>query len=95
MIEFMKETMLVMKYSLKRLLSGKRMVLLLVSGLFVLISMLMSMESPFAVLSAIVFYGITTGVPQLPTPYEWVGIALMFAAILISQYEPKKKTSQA
>lgn len=58
-------------------------------------SMLMSMESPFAVLSAIVFYGITTGVPQLPTPYEWVGIALMFAAILISQYEPKKKTSQA
>ena len=53
-------------------------------------SMLMSMESPFAVLSAIVFYGITTGVPQLPTPYEWIGILLMFAAILISQYQPKK-----
>lgn len=58
-------------------------------------SMLMSMESPFAVLSAIVFYGITTGIPQLPTPYEWCGILLMFAAILISQYTPKKKTSQA
>ena len=53
-------------------------------------SMLMSLESAFAVLSAIVFYGITTGDPKLPTGYEWLGIVLMFAAIMISQAPTKK-----
>ena len=54
-------------------------------------SVLMSLESAFAVLSAIVFYGITTGDPKLPTGYEWVGIVLMFAAIMISQWPRKNK----
>ena len=52
-------------------------------------SVLMSLESAFAVLSAIVFYATTTGDPKLPTGYEWLGILLMFAAIMISQWPQK------
>lgn len=54
-------------------------------------SILMSLESTFAVLSAIAFSAITTGVPELPTGYEWIGIVLMFLAIVISQVPEKKK----
>lgn len=55
-----------------------------------LASMLMSLESSFAVLSAIVFSMVTTGTAQLPTGYEWIGIALMFTAIMLSQLPQKK-----
>ena len=54
-------------------------------------SMLMSLESAFAVLSAIVFSSLVSGVPELPTGYEWIGIILMFSAIMISQIPQKKK----
>lgn len=54
-------------------------------------SMLMSLESTFAVLSAIVFYAITTGNPKLPTGYEWLGIAFMFVAIMLSQWPERKR----
>lgn len=54
-------------------------------------SMLMSLESSFAVLSAIAFSFVTTGVVQLPTEYEWIGIGLMFTAIMLSQLPQKKK----
>lgn len=54
-------------------------------------SMLMSLESAFAVLSAIVFSSIASGVPELPTGYEWTGIILMFTAIMLSQL-PEKRT---
>lgn len=56
-----------------------------------LASMLMSLESSFAVLSAIVFGVLTTGELQLPTGYEWIGIGLMFTAIMLSQLPTKKK----
>ena len=56
-----------------------------------LASMLMSFESSFAVLSAIVFGVVTTGSSQLPTGYEWTGIALMFFAIMLSQLPQKNK----
>lgn len=55
-----------------------------------LASMLMSLESSFAVLSAIVFGLITTGAAELPTGYEWIGIILMFTAIMLSQLPIKK-----
>ncbi|MBE6735134.1 MAG: DMT family transporter, partial [Ruminococcaceae bacterium] len=54
-------------------------------------SMLMSLESAFAVLSAIVFSSLVSGVPELPTGYEWIGIILMFSAIMISQLPQKKE----
>lgn len=54
-------------------------------------SMLMSLESAFAVLSAIVFSFLTTGVAELPTTYEWIGILLMFTAIMLSQLPERKK----
>lgn len=54
-------------------------------------SMLMSLESAFAVLSAIVFSFLTTGVAELPTAYEWIGILLMFTAIMLSQLPERKK----
>ncbi len=57
-------------------------------------SMLMSLESAFAVLSAIVFSSIVSGVPELPTGYEWIGIILMFTAIMLSQLPEKKKLNQ-
>lgn len=53
-------------------------------------SILMSLESTFAVLSAIVFSVVVTGVPQLPTGYEWVGSGLMFIAIMLSQLPEKR-----
>ena len=43
-MRWIKETLLVMKYSLKLLLAGRRMAFLLLSGLGILIFMLMSME---------------------------------------------------
>lgn len=55
-----------------------------------LASMLMSLESSFAVLSAIVFSFVTTGVAVLPTGYEWIGIGLMFTAIMLSQLPQKR-----
>lgn len=42
-------------------------------------SLLMSLEAVFAVLTAILVLG------QVPTPREWAGSALMFAAILLAQ----------
>ena len=48
-------------------------------------SMLMSLESVFAVLSAIVILS------QMPTAREWIGCALMFAAILLSQLPERKR----
>lgn len=53
-------------------------------------SMLMSLESTFAVISSILFSYITTKVAVLPTNYELAGIVLMFSAIMISQI-PKRK----
>jgi len=50
-------------------------------------SMLMSLESVFAVLSAIVILG------QMPTAREWIGCALMFAAILLSQLPERKRAA--
>ena len=50
-------------------------------------SMLMSLESVFAVLSAIVILG------QMPTSREWIGCALMFAAILLSQLPERKRAA--
>ena len=46
-------------------------------------SLLMSLESVFAVLSALVVQG------QKPTLSEWIGCALMFAAILLAQIPVK------
>ncbi len=48
-------------------------------------SILMCLESVFAVLAGIVVLG------QIPTPAESVGCALMFAAIVIAQLPPIKK----
>lgn len=56
-----------------------------------LASMLMSFESSFAVLSAIAFSFLTTGNAELPSGYEWIGIVLMFSAIMISQIPEKNK----
>lgn len=47
-------------------------------------SLLMSFESVFAVLGTIAFTALT-GDAQFPTSREWIGCALMFAAIIISQ----------
>ena len=47
-------------------------------------SILMSLESLFAVLGTIVFTAIL-GAPKLPTTREWVGCALMFTAIMLTQ----------
>lgn len=47
-------------------------------------SILMSMESLFAVLGTIVFTALTGSV-QLPTAREWIGCALMFTAIILAQ----------
>lgn len=58
-------------------------------------SMLMSLESAFAVLSAIVFSSVVSGVPELPTGYEWTGIILMFTAIMLSQLPEKKPKSES
>lgn len=47
-------------------------------------SILMSLESLFAVLGTIVFTAFTGSV-QLPTAREWIGCALMFTAIMLTQ----------
>ena len=47
-------------------------------------SILMSLESLFAVLGTIVFTAIT-GTPQMPTAREWIGCVLMFSAIMLTQ----------
>lgn len=47
-------------------------------------SILMSLESLFAVLGTIVFTALL-GTPDLPTVKEWIGCALMFAAIMLTQ----------
>ncbi len=54
-------------------------------------AMLMSLESPFALISAIIFSLAVTGSANLPTGYELVGCGLMFTAIVISQLPEKKK----
>lgn len=56
-------------------------------------SMLMSLESTFAVISSILFSFISTGVAVFPTNYELVGIVLMFSAIMISQIPKRRKRS--
>lgn len=56
-------------------------------------SMLMSLESAFAVVSSIVFSFVMTGTPDLPTGYEAVGSLLMFTAIILSQIPERKKIS--
>lgn len=58
-------------------------------------SILMSLESTFAVISAIVFSAVATGVPELPTGYEWMGCGLMFAAIMLSQLPQKNVSSES
>lgn len=55
-------------------------------------SMLMSLESAFAVLSAIVFSIFISGAPEYPTAYEWIGSGLMFVSIIISQIPEKNKS---
>lgn len=47
-------------------------------------SILMSLESLFAVVGTIVFTALL-GAPKLPTAREWIGCALMFAAIMLTQ----------
>ena len=47
-------------------------------------SILMSLESLFAVVGTIVFTALL-GSPKLPTAREWIGCALMFAAIMLTQ----------
>ncbi|MBE6714422.1 MAG: DMT family transporter [Ruminococcaceae bacterium] len=47
-------------------------------------SILMSLESLFAVLGTIVFTA-AMGAPSLPTAREWIGCALMFCAIILTQ----------
>ena len=55
-----------------------------------LASILMSMESVFAVIGGMIFLNV------VPKANEWVGCALMFAAIIIAQLpSPKKKTLRA
>ncbi len=56
-------------------------------------SMLMSLESAFAVVSSIVFSFVMTGTPDLPTGYEAVGSLLMFTAIILSQIPERNKIS--
>lgn len=55
-----------------------------------LASMIMSLESTFAVLSYIVYSAIVYGVPKIPTGYEIIGCIFMFIAIIISQLPEKK-----
>lgn len=50
-------------------------------------SLLMSFESVFAVLAAIVIAG------ELPTGREILGCVLMFAAVILAQVEWKKKSA--
>ena len=52
-----------------------------------LASILMSMESVFAVIGGVIFLG------AIPSANEWIGCALMFAAIIIAQL-PKKTNSK-
>ncbi len=52
-----------------------------------LASILMSMESVFAVIGGVIFLG------ARPSANEWIGCALMFAAIIIAQL-PKKSDSK-
>ncbi len=52
-----------------------------------LASILMSMESVFAVIGGVIFLG------AIPSANEWIGCALMFAAIIIAQL-PKKSDSK-
>ena len=47
-------------------------------------SILMSLESLFAVVGTIVFTALLAS-PKLPTAREWIGCALMFAAIMLTQ----------
>lgn len=47
-------------------------------------SILMSLESLFAVLGTIVFTSLL-GAPKFPTVREWIGCALMFSAIMLTQ----------
>ena len=47
-------------------------------------SILMSLESLFAVVGTIVFT-VLLGAPKLPTVREWIGCALMFSAIMLTQ----------
>ncbi|MBQ3528036.1 MAG: DMT family transporter [Clostridia bacterium] len=47
-------------------------------------SILMSLESLFAVVGTIVFTALL-GAPKLPTVREWIGCALMFSAIMLTQ----------
>lgn len=54
-------------------------------------AMLMSLESPFALVSSIIFSLVMTGNAELPTGYEAVGCALMFSAIVISQLPERKR----
>ncbi|MDO5124536.1 MAG: DMT family transporter [Eubacteriales bacterium] len=54
-------------------------------------AMLMSLESPFALVSSIIFALVITGENVLPTGYEAVGCLLMFSAIVVSQLPEKKK----
>ena len=48
-------------------------------------SVLMSFESVFAVLAGVVLMG------DRMTPWEWVGCAVMFAAVILAQLPPPKK----
>jgi len=58
-------------------------------------SILMSLESLFAVLGTIAFTAIV-GEVQLPTAREWIGCALMFTAIMLTQVPDilKKSTNK-
>jgi len=53
-------------------------------------SILMSLESLFAVLGTIVFTAFV-GEVHLPTIREWIGCALMFGAIMLTQLPEKRK----
>ena len=52
-------------------------------------SLLMSLESVFAVLAGIIFLG------QIPTLREAIGCLLMFAAIILAQLPERKKKLEA
>lgn len=54
-------------------------------------SLLMSLESVFAVLGTVAV-SIIQGHPEYPTARELIGCALMFAAIIAAQLLPQKKT---
>ncbi|MGN0453114.1 MAG: DMT family transporter [Ruminococcus sp.] len=56
-----------------------------------LATMLMSLESPLALVSQILFSLVVMGTLNLPTGYELIGCALMFSAIVISQLPEKRR----